>query len=114
VSDQGALFGGQPVGKPRLGPFVKGSETSRQAAIDNYPRSNTQRRRVLDAIVAAGEDGHTRDELSITLRLPINSVLPRVVELKRDGFVVESSKTRTTSTGSRATVLVVAPVEGAT
>lgn len=109
--EQSSLFDAPPdPGKDQLGPFQRHSETSRRAAIDNYPRSGTQRHRVYQAIVAAGEDGYTREELSVTLRLPLNSVLPRVAELKAAGLVIESGRQRTTSTGSRAAVLV--DVEG--
>jgi hypothetical protein len=63
---------------------------------------------VLDAITAAGEYGYTRHELSTDLELPLNSVLPRVAELKEARLVVESGTKRTTHTGSRAAVLVAA------
>jgi hypothetical protein len=107
VTDQASLFEGASPDpdRNRLGPFQRDSETSREAALDNYPRSGTQRRRVLDAIVTA-DDGYTREELSVDLHLPLNSVHPRVVELVNAGLVVASSKTRTTSTGSRAAVLM--------
>jgi hypothetical protein len=110
VNEQDALFeaprGGQ--GRKRLGPFQRHSETSRQAAIDNYPRTGTQRRAVLEAVSEAGHEGRTREELALGLRFPLNSVLPRVVELLDAGLVVETTRTRLTSTGSRAAVLVAA------
>jgi hypothetical protein len=119
MTDQAALFE-QPepepdqegVGEDRLGPFARRSETSRQAAIDNYPRSGTQRRRVYDAIVLAGQEGYTREALAAYLDMPLTTVLPRVTELKRDGLVVDTSRTRTTISGSKAAVLVAVSVLG--
>lgn len=95
-----------PFFRNALGPFQRGSETSRQAAFDNYPRSGTQRRRVLDAIRNAGDDGMTRDEVAGTLGLSSNSVRPRVKELLGAALIRESGKRRLTQTGSMAAVLV--------
>lgn len=106
--EQDALFNppADPVAKNHLGPWARGSTTSRQAALDNYPHSGTQRRKVLDAITAAAERGCTRPELAMALHLPENSIRPRVVELLERGFVVETNRTRLTHTGSKASVLV--------
>lgn len=89
-----------------LGAFAASSDTSRQAALDNYPRSGTQRRRVLEAIGQAGEWGRTRDELAHELGLSGNAIRPRVCELSDGGFVEESGRTRKTDLGSEAAVLV--------
>lgn len=63
-----------------LGPFARDSETSRQAAIENYPRAGTQRQRVLDEVHRRGEKGATRDELAVELKLPLATICPRVWE----------------------------------
>lgn len=91
----------------RIGPSQSHSATSKNAAIDNYPRSGSQRHRVLVAIATAGERGKTRDELEIELQLPGSSVRPRVVELESGDFITaHPEKTRTTQNGSEARVLV--------
>lgn len=89
----------------QLGGFPAGSETARKAAIDNYPRSGNQRHRVLMAIAGAGERGRTREELAADLRLPDNSVRPRVRELIEGGWVRATERTRPTGTGSQSEVL---------
>ena len=88
-----------------FGPFVRDSETSRQAALDNYPRQGTQRRKVLAALERQ-PSGMTREEIAVTLGLPDSSVRPRVVELIRGNWIQETPRTRRTSTGSKAAVLV--------
>jgi hypothetical protein len=90
----------------QLGHFQRHSETSRKAAIDNYPRSGTQRWKVLTAIVGQGGVGFTRDELAAALGLAINSILPRVKELLDGEWIVETERERTTRQGSAASVLV--------
>jgi hypothetical protein len=90
-----------------LGGFVAGSSTSRKAALDNYPRSGSQRFAVLAAIAGAGEQGMTRDEAAVWLSKPINSVTARITELVQGGFVRQDDRrTRKTRNGSDAAVLV--------
>lgn len=87
----------------RLGHFV--SETSRQAALANYPRTGKQRHRVAMAVLRAGNHGRTRDELAEELGLSANSVRPRVVELLEGAWIEDSGGTRRTSSGQDAEVL---------
>ncbi len=94
------------VGKNQLGPWVKGSDTSRQAAIDNYPRSGTQRWKVFAHIACAGERGCTRNELEKKIGRSISSINPRVAELKEQNKIEPNGKTRTTPLGSQAEILV--------
>jgi hypothetical protein len=84
-----------------VGPYVAGSSTSREAAWDNYPRSGTQRERILSIVYRRGDA--TRDELAATM--PDSSVDPRVLELIRGGWLYETVQTRPTRTGSQAVVL---------
>jgi DNA-binding MarR family transcriptional regulator len=95
---------GSRVDAKTLGPFSRRSETSRQAALDNYPRAKTQRWRVLLAIF---HRPRTRDALAQTLNLGDSSVDARVWELLRGGFVLESDERCRTRAGSEAAVLMV-------
>lgn len=85
-----------------LGPFAKDSETSRHAALDNFPKQGSQRERVLLSLL---ERPATRDELVIRLRLRGNTIRPRVKELIDGGWVRETGITHKTATGSDAAVL---------
>lgn len=101
-----------PPGEVALGPFARRSETSRMAAIRNYPRSGTQRMKVLARVAQMGDAGATRDELIVWLGMPPNVCTPRVKELvqglwltpKVDG--TGKAVTRKTRAGSEAEVLV--------
>ncbi len=93
----------------QLGHFSRNSETSRKAALDNYPRSGTQRAKILAALVMAEQKGHvgaTRDQLSRGLGMPDSSVDARVGELIAGEFARETEQTRKTQHGSDATVVV--------
>jgi hypothetical protein len=90
---------------PTLGPFQSHSRTSRQAALDNYPRSGTQRWRIIEALAETPE-GLTREQLSELLGIVLNSILPRVVELLNAGWIEESGGTRKTRQRCNAAVLV--------
>lgn len=92
----------------QLGPFVRGSETSRKAALANYPRQGSQRQKVLLQVAfmsGTRERGVTRDELADRLGMSPNSVRPRVAELVEGGWVRESGRTRKTPLGRDAAVL---------
>lgn len=94
----------EDVSQNALGPFSSESDTSREAALFNYPRSGTQRWQVLTAIVSSG--GRTRDQLSEQLHLPDSSVDARVWELKKGGWIEESGRKERTRAAAEATVLV--------
>lgn len=90
----------------KLGPFSRNSKTSKKAAFDNMPRSGSQRRRVLEAIENNGLFGYTRHELSKDLKILDSAADARVWELLQVGWVVETERTRPTSSGSQAAVLI--------
>lgn len=79
--------------------------TSPAAAVDNYPRSGTQRRRVFDEIKASG-DGMTDEEVQDALGMGANTQRPRRVELVQQGLVVDSGSKRRTRSGNDAVVWV--------
>jgi hypothetical protein len=71
----------------QLGKFARKSETSRQGALANYPRSGSQRERVLREVILSGDRGMTREELESATTLGGNTVRPRVRELIDGGWV---------------------------
>ena len=85
--------------------------TSRRAAIDNYPRSGSQRQRVLEAVSVQAASGMTASELERMLSLPYQSVSTRLSELVRGGWLETRTDddgelvTRTSSLGSEQRVL---------
>jgi hypothetical protein len=89
------------------GPFSRDSLTSKQAALENIPRSGTQRRRVFEAI--ATRTGTTRDEIAAALNLPDSSTDARVWELKKGGFVMDSDMTKRTRNQGVAAILTLTP-----
>lgn len=90
-----------------LGGFARDSGTSRRAALDNYPRSGTQRAKVLKAVMDAADAGVvvTRDDLCVALDMAPNVLTPRVKELIDGGWVEETDQTRKTRAGSDAATL---------
>lgn len=87
------------------------ADTSRAAALRAYPRSGTQRERVL-MLLKNLLDGLTDDELSAALDLSPNTVRPRRVELVAGGWVKDSGRRRNSAGGSPAVVWVYCPEPG--
>lgn len=80
--------------------------TERRAAVLAYPNTGTGRRKVLDAIAAAGERGMTDDEVAGETGMYRYSAAPRRNELLRDGWVEDSGRTRTNERGGQSEVWV--------
>lgn len=94
-------------GSPTVGaPFVKHSITSREAARQIAAHMPELRHRVWLEIEMAGANGLTDEEVSERTGLGGNTVRPRRGELERDGFVVDSGRTRATASGRRAVVWI--------
>lgn len=89
-----------------MGPFQAHSKTSRQAAIDNYPRQGSQREKVLRYVVGCGDSGATREEIAADMAMTESSVRPRIVELLDGGYVKASGRTRKTARKNAAEILV--------
>jgi len=80
-------------GKDMLGKFHRDPQRTEQpAAEDTYPRTGTQRLRVLNAIRQAEPDGLTDRELQQNLR--IRRARTRRQELVEGGWVEDSGRTR--------------------
>lgn len=94
--------------KPSLGGFRRTDpDTSRLAAVQVYPRTGTQRERVLLAINAAGDTGAIPYEIEAATRINYRSLTPRIGELKAGGWVVGTGNTRTGNMGAEQEILVV-------
>lgn len=87
------------------GPSPKGNATSKLAALRNWPRSGTQRNRILE-MVLANHAGMTRDEIHAKSGLVWQTVGPRVLELVQGGWLVETPQRRKTRRGDDSIVLV--------
>ena len=119
---QGSLFAAAPAstGGHGIDPHIRmgnhayvrrdAPPTSQIAADGALPRSGTQRAHVLEAIRQAGPAGLTDQEIAVKLGLAENSVRPRRLELaeSKPALIVDSGRTRETSTGKPATVWVAA------
>lgn len=87
-----------------------GPDTSRRAALDNYPQSGSQRWKVLMALVESEDQGATYAELAEMTGLgggASGSAGKRVSELRRDGWIEPTGRTRLTPLGSESQVMVV-------
>jgi hypothetical protein len=101
------LYGGLP-------PYVKDSETSKEAAISMLPYAQAMRMKYYGMIVVASEReqdapdyGFTVDEIESITKDIHQTVSARCTELKQDGLVADSGRTRITRHGRPAEVLVV-------
>ena len=77
---------------PKRGQFKKGADASQDELGPSQRSSAT-----------------SRDEIAVKLDLPLATVCPRVVELIRDKFLLETSQTRPTREGKAAAVLIEHP-----
>jgi len=96
--EYGSYYGGTPPHQDR--------KTSIDAAKAIKPNAATLRRKVLDAIEAAGPHGLTDQEIQDRLGMEGNTERPRRRELESAGFIKDSGTTRKTATGRKATVWV--------
>lgn len=81
-------------------------DTSKDAALEVFPRSGSQRRKIFDAIAAAGENGLTSEEVSESTGIAFaRSSGPRISELKRGGWI-EPNGTRPGTLKAEQEVLV--------
>ena len=67
--------------------FNPASDTSRDAAILNFPNRERDRDRVLKALIAAGEHGATDFDVETATGIKQTSCGKRRLELERDGLV---------------------------
>lgn len=85
-------------------PYVRGSETSREAAESLSPSEiSGAKRRILDFISSRGEEGATDEECQRELGMNPSSQRPRRGELANTGLIVKAGK-RMNASQKRATV----------
>lgn len=87
-------------------PYQRNSETSRMAAESSRPRAPTDRAAILEYLLAQGEHGATNEEISEALRIKLQTVCPRMLELRGDVQVVKAGRRRATRSGSMAEVWI--------
>lgn len=99
-------------GARELGKFARSSDTSRKAALRNYPRVGTQRERVIKRVLSVDE-GLTREQVGAVLGLPPNVATPRCLEALEGGWLevrkdpqTGEPVTRRTGSGAEAEVLI--------
>lgn len=89
-------------------PFVRGSQTSKEAADAISPKIAPLQKRVLDTIKSAGPNGLTDEQIRSLTGLQHSTETPRRKELSDKGLVIDSGKRRKTRSGRSATVWVAA------
>ncbi len=87
-------------------PFVRQSETSRQAAHRIADVAPTIKSQVLRFIESRGERGATDEEMQTTLQLDPSTQRPRRRELQLAGVIRNSGDFRKTKSGRLATVWI--------
>jgi hypothetical protein len=89
-------------------PYVKGSETSYQAAVSMYEEASSLRGKVFALVVQRGEAGLTCDEAEILMAGRHQTISARFYELHTSGRIKNSGKCRRTRSGRFAVVYVTA------
>lgn len=120
TADQGdaaqlALFASPRVARPvdvAIPPPANATETSREAARRIGKPATSQRAAILRYLVERGPAGGTDEEIQDALGLRVQTETPRRGELAQLGLVVDSGRTRPTSSGRPAIVWVATGVTG--
>lgn len=86
---------------------VRVQQTSRAAYLSLGPESRTQAARIYAGIIAAGPGGLTDEEGQLALGVRVQSYTARRNELAADGLIVDSGRTRPTTSGRAAIVWTV-------
>ncbi|MBX9609715.1 MAG: hypothetical protein K2Y51_26130 [Gammaproteobacteria bacterium] len=87
-------------------PFQRDSETSRQAAEEIRPRAQSYRAACLGFVYGRGRAGATNEEVGKALGMKIQTVCPRMKELREAGELVDSQMRRETESGRAAVVWI--------
>jgi len=111
MSDQIYDSDGQPEEMPtdvldQAIPFQAHSDTSREAAEQGRSKAPRDRAKCYAALIAAGPEGMTDEEMQRALNLDGSTQRPRRIELMKAALVIDSGRRRPTSKGHLATVWV--------
>lgn len=87
-------------------PFVRGSDTSEDAARQIRPHAGRMAERVFEFVQAKGERGATVDEVEVELEMLHQTAGARVRELVLAGRLVDSENRRRTRTGRYGAVWI--------
>lgn len=98
-----ALFDSDPDANT-LGGFTAESETSRKAALANYPKSGNQRHQILLLALKAGPHGITFQDARNSLG--IYGADRRISDLCEGGWLERTERTRETDQGEQASVVI--------
>ena len=91
---------------PPATPYARSSDTSMEAAVEIEPHAGTLLEKVLTEIRRSGVIGRTDDEIEEQLGLRHQTASARRNDLAGRGIIVDSGRTRRTSSGRKATVWV--------
>ena len=86
---------------------MKGSETSREAALSMLPAAGTIQRAILELFEAVGDEGLTDDEIEVELDLKHQTASAQRRALELATFVRKTNRRRLTRSGRAAGVYVV-------
>ncbi len=83
-------------------PHVKGSDTSRAAALEIEEPLGRLQEMILRFVHSCGKQGATSDEVEEALLLRHQSCSARILELRQDGLLTDSGQRRATRSGRLA------------
>ncbi|KAJ3082379.1 hypothetical protein HK102_001741 [Quaeritorhiza haematococci] len=92
-------------------PPSNGTPTSDEAAASIYPHAQRQRDILYAYVCEQYMLGTTNQEAEDALGMPAQTITPRMLELRREGLVVDSGEKRRTRSGRRAVVWIDASAE---
>ena len=95
------------LGLPLTAPFVRHSETSKDAARSIRVNAGTYRARVYDYLISCGicgSAGATDEQMQQGIPMAASTQRPRRIDLVRDGLVRDSGRKAKTAAGKDAVV----------
>lgn len=87
-------------------PYKRDSETSRKAAEEVRPKAKSYRAACLGYVYGRGRAGATNEEVATALGMKIQTVCPRMLELREAKQLVDSQLRRPTASGRDAVVWI--------
>lgn len=103
MSDEGELNG---AARGEHYPPSNGVPTSDEAAASIASHAERQRDIIYNYVIEQYMLGSTAQEASIALNMPIQTVTPRLLEIRKDGLLKDSGMKRLTTSKRRAIVWI--------